>query len=246
MIETANSAVQTPSLSRNRCPCCGSEEQTSFMPVMWPELGEEWGLSSEEYAYVDQQQGCRCASCKVNLRTRALARAVLQTLKVKGAFRDFARSIRGRLLRILEINEAGDLTRFFPHRSRHHLMRYPDLDMMAMRTIADNSYDLVIHSDTLEHVPDPVRGLSECCRVLKPGGACCFTVPIIVGRLTRSRKDLPPSYHGGKGQNFEDFLVQTEYGADAWRQVLQAGFAECRIVTEASPAAHALVGVKAL
>ena len=212
---------------------------------MWPELGEEWGLSSEEYAYVDRQQGCRCAYCGANLRTRVLARAVLQTLGVRGGFRDFAQSIRGRLLRILEINEAGDLSRFFPSWSRHRLMRYPDLDMMAMKQISENTYDLIIHSDTLEHVPDPVRGLSECCRVLKPGGACCFTVPMIVGRLSRFRKGLTPSYHGGEGDHRLDYLVHTEYGADAWRQVLQAGFTECRIMAEAPPAAHALVGIKA-
>lgn len=213
---------------------------------MWPALGEEWGLSSEEYEYVDRQQGCRCVSCGVNLRTRALARAILQFLGVKEFFREFIRSIRGRFLRILEINKAGDLTQFFPNRSRHRLVRFPDLDMMAMKKIPSNVYDLVIHSDTLEHVPDPIQGLSECLRVLKPGGACCFTVPIIVGRLTRSRNGLPPSYHGSQKDTREDYLVWTEYGADAWRQVLQAGFAECRIVAEIHPSAYALVGVKAL
>ena len=71
-------------------------------------------------------------------------------------------------------------------------------------------------------------------------------MPIVVGRLTRSRQDLPPSYHGGERDKFGDYLVQTEYGADFWRQVLEAGFAECRIVAVQPPAAHAVVGLKSL
>ena len=30
--------------------------------------------------------------------------------------------------------------------------------MMNMSSIASGKYDLVVHSDTLEHVPDPVAG----------------------------------------------------------------------------------------
>ena len=60
--------------------------------------------------------------------------------------------------------------------------------MMNMSGMASGTYDLVVHSDTLEHVPDPVRALQECRRVLRPLGACCFTVPIVVGRLTRSHQ----------------------------------------------------------
>ena len=116
--------------------------------------------------------------------------------------------------------------------------------MMNMSKIPAGYYDLVIHSDTLEHVADPVVGLAECCRVLRPGGACCFTVPIIIGRLSRSRNGLPPSYHGSPGEFLTDFIVQTEYGADAWVQVLRAGFAECRITSVRPPAAHALTGIK--
>jgi len=67
--------------------------------------------------------------------------------------------------------------------------------MMQMR-YSDRSYDLVVHSDTLEHVPQPVVGLAECYRVLGPGGFCVFTVPAILDRMTRSREGLPPSHHG--------------------------------------------------
>src|SRR5262249_13313909 len=114
--------------------------------------------------------------------------------------------------------------------------------MMAL-PYEDESFEWVVHSDTLEHVQHPIRALSECRRVLKPGGRCAFTVPIIVDRLTISRAGLPPSYHGSSA-NPTDYLVFTEYGADAWKHVLQAGFAECRISSLEYPAALALVGVR--
>jgi SAM-dependent methyltransferase len=226
------------------CTCCGSREGTTFAPVMWKSLGDEWGLSEDEYRYVDHQQGETCVQCGSNLRSQALALAVLRAFGHRGYFQAFARSIRGRLLHTLEINQAGQLTQFFPRLSRHELRSYPDIDMMHMANIRSSSYDLVIHSDTLEHIPDPIRGLAECCRVLRPGGACCFTVPIIVGRLGRTRQGLPPSYHGSPSNSENDLLVWTEYGADAWRQVLQAGFVECRMVAVHPPTAHALVGIK--
>lgn len=226
------------------CPCCGSRAGTSFTAVLWQGLGEEWELSEEEYVYIDHQQGETCVRCGSSLRSQALALAILQTFGHRGSFQDFARSIRGRLLRILEINEAGQLTRFFPRRCRHELRSYPEIDMMHMPHVPTGRYDLVIHSDTLEHVPDPVKGLTECCRVLRPSGACCFTVPIVVGRLSRTRQGLPRSYHGMLNDPHDDCLVWTEYGADAWRQVHLAGFVECRVVTLHPPAAHALIGIK--
>ena len=42
---------------------------------------------------------------------------------------------------------------------------------------ADSSYDGVIATQVLEHVFDPDRFLSECHRVLKPGGKLLLTVP---------------------------------------------------------------------
>lgn len=41
--------------------------------------------------------------------------------------------------------------------------------------LPDASFDVVICAQVYEHVPDPVRLMSEIHRVLKPGGACYFS-----------------------------------------------------------------------
>lgn len=143
---------------------------------------------------------------------------------------------------MLEINEAAALTHFLRSLPYHDLRSYPECDMMNL-AFDDAFWDPVVHSDTLEHIQHPVRGLSECRRVLKHDGACAFTIPMIVERLTLSREGMPPSYHGS-ADNPADCLVRTEYGADAWKHVLLAGFRKCRISSIEHPAAHAFVAVR--
>jgi SAM-dependent methyltransferase len=112
---------------------------------------------------------------------------------------------------------------------------------MALR-YADASFDLVVTSETLEHVPDFERALGEIRRVLRPDGQHIFTVPLLWDRPTRRRATLgedgkaehrlPPSYHGPPGGR-DDFLVFFEFGSDFPEAVAAAGF-EVEIVRDAA------------
>src|SRR6185436_15955201 len=62
-----------------------------------------------------------------------------------------------------------------PCASMHDGIRNEDVQQL---TFADESFDVVTSNQVFEHVPDDRRGYAECLRVLKPGGALIFTVPL--------------------------------------------------------------------
>jgi SAM-dependent methyltransferase len=222
------------------CGVCGGVEFTDRR-VLWPDLVTEWQLSPAEAAYVDRQQGATCNRCGSNLRSIALANAIRACFAEEGALKDIAE--RAPPISILEINQAGDLSPILSRFEGRVLAAYPEVDIHCL-PYADGSFDLVVHSDTLEHVINPIFALTECRRVLKPGGGLCFTVPIIVGRMTRSRAGLPMSYHGGPGTRADDYAVRTEFGADAWTLLMDAGFAAVTIHAVAYPAATAFLAIR--
>jgi len=47
------------------------------------------------------------------------------------------------------------------------------------QTFSDESFDIVITQDVMEHIFNPQKAFSEIARTLRPGGAHIFTVPII-------------------------------------------------------------------
>ena len=173
----------------------------------------------------------------------ALAQALMNFRNFGGTFEQFVLSPTERELKILELNEAGNLHQFLRNHPGHLLGEYPKVDMTAL-PFDDLTFDIIVHSDTLEHVDRPIVGLRECLRTLKRGGACIFTVPIIVDRMTIRCNGRPPSYPGSMDERSETLRVRTEYGCDAWRDLVQAGFSDCRMFWLDYPAASALCGIK--
>jgi len=224
------------------CPVCG-ENRFSYNEVLWPELIERWELNDHEVDYINKQQGFSCSLCKNNLRSMALANAITHAYEYPDNLSTFVDSSIAKNLNILEINEAGGLSPTLQKISGHILACYPEHDMSKL-TYKDSSFDLVVHSDTLEHIPDPIKALSECHRVLTRNGKCIFTVPIIINRMSRSRSNLPPSYHGQSGIPAKDQLVFTEFGSDVWQIVLESGFSSCVIISLEYPSGLAIIAGK--
>ena len=184
---------------------------------------------------MDRREGESCIICGCSMRSQALAAAITQWVGSKMPLHEWVSG--GPSTRLLEINTAGTLSPWLSKLPGHRLVSYPDIDMQKM-SFPDGGWDVVVHSDTLEHVADPIQALEECRRLLVPDGALCFTIPVVSGRLTQRRDKLPPSYHGAPGGSS---LVFTEYGADFWTQVLDAGFTNLTIVSAFWPEAVAYI-----
>ena len=66
----------------------------------------------------------------------------------------------------------------------------PDIIASALSLPLDNeSFDTVVSTELLEHVPDPLRALREMHRVLKPGGYLILSTP-----MYWPRHEIPHDY----------------------------------------------------
>jgi SAM-dependent methyltransferase len=215
------------------CNTCGFRGRPLHRDVLWPELISAWELTPQWASWMNEREGSRCAWCGSTLRSAGLAGAIVSVVNAAAGTRAthlaaLFRDRRARALSIAEINSAGNLHRYLARcpglrHSEYGSKSVPSEDLMAL-TYADCSFDLVVTADTLEHVPDVARALSEVRRVLKPGAAHVFTVPVVTGRPSRRRALLdgaghivhllPPSYHGTPQTDQHDFLVFQEFGPD--------------------------------
>lgn len=220
------------------CSICGGSEYSETR-VLWPELIAEWQLSEIERDYIDQQQGSACVDCGANLRLIALGNALRGVVGTACTLREAVAMGSFADLRILDCNGAGAVSAELAHLKQYRRVNYPEYDLQRL-PFTDGSFDLVLHSDTLEHIARPVLALEECRRILVATGRLCFTIPIIVGRLSRNRAGLPPSYHGASSTDADDFRVHTEFGADAWKIVHEAGFSDVTLSQVKFPCAIAI------
>jgi len=232
-------------VARGGCPACGGLAVLVGGPVIWESLRSEWNLTKRWVDAFDEREGVKCVWCRCSLRSQQLSRALLgvspelglrRYLSVSGLVRDIGWSD----LKVAEINSAGHLHRFLGNLPNLSYSEFgsmdPDVaseDLMEL-SYEDGVFDLVITSETLEHVPDVERAMKEIRRVLKPGGFHVFTVPVVLdGRLTRKRAGFengelvhyhPPSYHGCVGYGSNDLLVFYEFGDDFLALCESCGF----------------------
>jgi SAM-dependent methyltransferase len=226
-----------------KCPVC-LNDIFSQSDVLKERLIKEWDLSLNEVAYINKQQGLSCTTCGCNLRSMTLAASIMKQFGFEGAFEHFHKSIYGRRLKALEINEACNLHPYLIKFKKYTFACHPDIDIQNL-PYDNDTFDMIVHSDTLEHVRDSLQSLKECYRVLNNKGKVFYTIPVIYGRLSKRRDLLPNSYHGNQDESQgEDYKVWTEYGADFWVELFNAGFKEVTINTIDDLASVAICATK--
>lgn len=215
-----------------RCDVCG--QPTRFLYSSWAipsALAQDLGSGQLAEAY-RRRESLWCSACGANSRARGLWQVILKH------FATTATSVTelvgepgfGRL-RIAEINRLNAGHELLSTLPGVTYSEYPEEDMQAL-SYPDEAFDLVITSDTLEHIPDPGQGIRETRRVLRHGGRHILTVPLRPDLATsQDRTGLKPIHHGGAPGPWalfrcpgEDMLARHDFALDFLDLVADAGF----------------------
>jgi SAM-dependent methyltransferase len=210
-------------------------------------LAELWGLSPRLVEAFARKESLACASCGAKLRARRMAETIRDLYGIDVPCPSLAAwSARpgSRTLRIAEINRIDGLHESIASLPNLRLSEFSQgapagsvVDGVAAEDLMrlsydDRTFDLVLTSETLEHVPDLRRAIREIARILVPGGHHVFTVPQLPGvEKTISRSILEPDgavthlaapiHHPGGDEGYPVF---TEIGADFPAILEEAGF----------------------
>jgi SAM-dependent methyltransferase len=208
-------------VAAGRCPFCG--------PTLFVKLND--------------MSGPRCARCSAGIVQLSFGWALRDAVADIGACDVCELSSLGPVAMYLRRAAKSVATSEYfadvPSGTLHDGVRCEDVQQLSY---PDASFDLVTHTEVLEHVPDDARALAELLRVLRPGGTMIFTVPMHGGPATVVRAKmidgeiehvLEPVYHYDP-LSADGVLAFRDYGGDIVDRVRAAGFVEARIVAPSS------------
>jgi len=238
--------------SVGHCTSCGSlnifvndlDQRATLINII-----DSWNLSDKFKKKLLERENYFCVNCLANYRQRAHAEAVLYVLglersgklvtklKSETSFKIYETAayniFRNDALRNIDnyvVSEYfdGHLPGTFVNGIRNE-----DLEHL---TFQDNSFNVLINSDVLEHVSNLDKALSEVKRVLKPGGFHVFTLPVdyelpktteraivIDGKIKHIMK---PVLHGDTIRG-SGILAFRDFGKDVLQYMSRDGF-ECK------------------
>ena len=232
------------------CSVCGRRGPKRFAPEAVPEtLIQMWGLDEDGARAIRSKESLICPWCGSKYRGRRLADVLLHEMSRKGHYyrclRELARSMESDRQPILILNWIDGLSEILKGASNvvqteffdgvtpgdiHKGIRHEDAQQL---TFADATFWCVISSETLEHIPDLEKALSEIRRVLAPGGFHLFTIPLknsVERTETRAVLDSdgqivdqikPRLHHPGGTWGWPVF---TEFGGDLTEILEMKGF----------------------
>ena len=232
-LDAGNPKQQASSSFRLRLFCLCCNEMTQMLVDYKHCAVEEDGTRIPNW-----RERLVCPGCDMNNRQRLMARLIQQfatgrttaptiyLMEQVTPIYEWVRSLYGSTVAGSEY-----LGPEYKGGERVHGIRHEDV--MAL-SYADDSFDLIVSNDVMEHIPDPSRALSECFRVLKPGGEVLASIPFDPGtdttavraRLTDAGIEhvLPPQYHGNP-LSFDGSLVFHDFGWDLLDLARAVGFA---------------------
>jgi SAM-dependent methyltransferase len=197
----------------SECPICGKSAEFSALDDFWH--GRD-GLASVD---------CPLNSCVT--RERALAYVLnglyggnLTSLRIH----ESSPAARGLSVWLKKNCSNYTQTGYFPEQAAGTMIEHIRNENLERQTFPDSSFDLVIHTDVMEHLFNPFAALREIYRTLAQDGICCFTAPTYWDRLQSTQvafksddgsiqTEGDPEYHGNP-QSKSGSLVTWRYGYD--------------------------------
>jgi SAM-dependent methyltransferase len=210
---------------RGVCPCC---EKTVLFRAE-----HEWFRDS-----------LLCPACGSITRERAVSLVMNEIFPTVGGLSIHESSPAGREFSSRLAREAHAYigSHYFPHEPLGTLVKGFINQDLENQTFQDESFDIVLTLDVMEHVFHPGKAYSEIYRTLRPGGVYLHTFPILksltqafVPRATLNADGsvthlVPePAYHGNPIDE-KGALVTFDYGYDISRQIAEWAPFDVRIM----------------
>lgn len=184
----------------------------------------------------------KCKFCKASLRNNAVAAAILSCILsneicLKSAVKNNAFC----KLSIFEAASRGSINKVMSRCKNYVCSEYFDgiksgdwkdgvlCENLEQLSFENETFDLVITEDVLEHVSDYITAFSEINRVLRVGGFHIFTVPLHEGRKTVLRKtkngtNIFPEVMHGDYLRSAGIPVHVDFGDDLLNNLSRLGF----------------------
>ena len=156
----------------SHCPACGFRTLQYRRNTFPTELAQQWRLSDEWLRRFSDRETRFCLKCKASARSRHFAACLVeeyrQRLKLKSkSLSELVEEPKFRQLRIAEINSVGHLHTILRSHPKLAYSEYESADPavrsenLQRLSYPDDSFDLVLTSETLEHIPDVNQALDE-------------------------------------------------------------------------------------
>ncbi|WP_243689273.1 methyltransferase domain-containing protein [Geotalea toluenoxydans] len=143
------------------------------------------------------------------------------------------------------------INQFFPGKPLGQIINGVRCESLEELTFDDESIDLHVTQDVMEHMFTPSKAFAEIARTLKPGGAHVFTVPLVnknrpselratFGKNGEAIFTKPPQYHGNPVSE-EGSLVTVDWGYDICKHIFDA----CGLFTHIVRMDNLYLGIRA-
>lgn len=147
--------------------------------------------------------------------------------------------IRGHSSKLKKLGTKYLETQFFDEKPLGEVIKGFRNENLEQQTFLNNSFDIVVTSDVMEHIYEPDKAFKEIHRTLKPGGAHIFSVPLVNKHkptqlwATRGENGEPeflntPEWHGNP-LNEKGSPVTMHWGYDIVNYIKETTGADCNI-----------------